>query len=92
MHICAISVMARQVPCIYKLQQRVTEVQNELLDKLKGLHEVTVGPRKRLYINKQSSADKRTRLDPQCSQVVPEINEVSSDQLHLEHDDVYSGA
>ena len=78
--------MARQVPCI-----NCSKELNELLDKLKGLHEVTVGPRKRLYINKQSSTDKRTRLNPQCSQDVLEISEVSSDKLHLEHDDVNSG-
>ena len=78
---------------LHKLQQRgITEVQNELLDKLKGLHEVTsIGPRKRLYINEQTSADKHTRLDPQSSQNVPETTEVSSDHSNLDHDDVNSG-
>ena len=74
------------------MQQRITEEQNELLDKLKGLHEVTsIGPHKRLYTNKQSSTDKRPRLDSQCSQDVPETNEVSSNQLNVEQDDVNSG-
>ena len=54
---------------LHKLQQRVTEVQNELVDKLKELHAVTAtGPRKRLYVNVQNSADKRPRLDSQCDQ------------------------
>ena len=77
---------------LHKLQQRVTEIQNKLLDKLRGLHEVTsIGPRKGLHTNEQSSTDKRPRLDSQCSQDVPETNEVSSNQLHLEQDDVNSG-
>ena len=84
--------MARQIPCINCSKEVIIEVQNELLDKLRGLHEVTsIGPHKRLYTNEQSGTDKRPRLDSQCSQDVPETNEASSNQLHLEQDDVNSG-
>ena len=78
---------------LHKLQQRGTEVQNELVDKLKELHAVTAtGPRKRLYVNVQNSADKRPRLDSQCDQhQIPETSETSSNQLHLEHHCANSG-
>ena len=63
---------------LHKLQQRVSEVQNELLDKLKELHEfMTTGPRKRLYVNVQNSADKHPRLDSQCDQPM-----MSETELH----------
>ena len=69
---------------LYKLQQRVTTVRNELLDMLQKLNEITTqtvpasAARKRLYVSTEYRRDKQPRLDTQL-QSLQVIN-----HLHLQ--------
>ena len=55
---------------LYKLQQRVSAVRNELLDMLQKLNEITTqtvpaSAKKRLYVSTEYRRDKQPRLDAQ---------------------------
>ena len=65
---------------LYKLQQKVTAVRNELLDMLKNLNEITTVPasaRKRLCLSTEYRRDKRPRLDTQHDQQLTSAYQLS---------------